>query len=264
MSIAQNHLGTYECKLCLTLHTNEGNYLAHTQGRRHQSNLAKRAAKEAKDAQAAAPVALRSQGVAKRKGVRIGRPGYRVTKQYEPNTRSRSLLFQVDFPEIESGLEPRHRFMSAYEQRKEAPDRKYQYVLFAAEPYETIAFKVPNVEVERGRGSDRGVFTHWDSARKAFFVQIHFRAQGPVQLQGADGGVPTDGLPPPPVGLPPPPAGLPPPPMGMPPPPAGLPPPPGFAPGVLAGPSLALPPPPGAPPPANMPAPPPGMPPPPR
>ena len=28
----RNHLGTYECKLCLTLHNNEGNYLAHTQG----------------------------------------------------------------------------------------------------------------------------------------------------------------------------------------------------------------------------------------
>ena len=27
---------SYECKLCLTVHGNEGNYLAHTQGRRHQ------------------------------------------------------------------------------------------------------------------------------------------------------------------------------------------------------------------------------------
>jgi hypothetical protein len=34
--ILRNHLGTYECKLCLTLHNNEGNYLAHTQGKRHQ------------------------------------------------------------------------------------------------------------------------------------------------------------------------------------------------------------------------------------
>ena len=32
----RNHLGTFECKLCLTLHKNEGNYLAHTQGKRHQ------------------------------------------------------------------------------------------------------------------------------------------------------------------------------------------------------------------------------------
>lgn len=42
--------GSYECKLCLTLHNNEGSYLAHTQGKKHQANLARRAAKEAKDA----------------------------------------------------------------------------------------------------------------------------------------------------------------------------------------------------------------------
>jgi splicing factor 3A subunit 2 len=35
----KNHLGTFECKLCLTLHTNEGSYLAHTQGKKHQDNL---------------------------------------------------------------------------------------------------------------------------------------------------------------------------------------------------------------------------------
>ncbi|CAN0382368.1 unnamed protein product [Ectocarpus sp. 12 AP-2014] len=46
----RNHLGKYECKLCLTLHNNEGNYLAHTQGKRHQQNLARRAAMEAKNA----------------------------------------------------------------------------------------------------------------------------------------------------------------------------------------------------------------------
>lgn len=39
---------------------------------------------------------------------------------------------------------PRHRFMAAYEQKVEPPDRKWQYLLFAAEPYETIAFKVCN------------------------------------------------------------------------------------------------------------------------
>ena len=51
-------------------------------------------------------------------------------------------LFKVDYPEIVDGLRPRHRFMSAYEQRIEAPDKSWQYLLFAAEPYETIAFKV--------------------------------------------------------------------------------------------------------------------------
>ena len=46
------------------------------------------------------------------------------------------------FSEIAEGIAPRHRFMSAYEQKVEPPDRKWQYLLFAAEPYETIAFKV--------------------------------------------------------------------------------------------------------------------------
>lgn len=33
----KNHLGSYECKLCLTLHNNEGSYLAHTQGKKHHA-----------------------------------------------------------------------------------------------------------------------------------------------------------------------------------------------------------------------------------
>lgn len=32
-------LPTHQCKLCLTLHTNEGSYLAHTQAKKHQENL---------------------------------------------------------------------------------------------------------------------------------------------------------------------------------------------------------------------------------
>ena len=52
------------------------------------------------------------------------------------------VYFQIDYPEIADGLTPRHRFMSAYEQRIEPPDRSWQYLLFAAEPYETVAFKV--------------------------------------------------------------------------------------------------------------------------
>ena len=41
-------------------------------------------------------------------------------------------------------MAPRYRFMSAYEQKVEAVDGRFQYLLFAAEPYETVAFKIPN------------------------------------------------------------------------------------------------------------------------
>jgi splicing factor 3A subunit 2 len=115
----RNHLGTYECKLCLTLHNNEASYLAHTQvtkllshkisghkydfhifilsfrlqGKKHQSNLARRAAKEAADA----PVqpAPKREGVDIKKFVKIGRPGYRVTKQRDADNGQQSLLFEV-------------------------------------------------------------------------------------------------------------------------------------------------------------------------
>lgn len=60
----------------------------------------------------------------------------------DPETKQHSLLFQVDYPEIAEGVQPRHRFMSAYEQHIEPPDKAWQYLLFAAEPYETISFKV--------------------------------------------------------------------------------------------------------------------------
>ena len=58
------------------------------------------------------------------------------------DTKQQSLLFQIDYPEISDNIVPKHRFMSGFEQHVEAPDRRWQYLLFAAEPYETISFKV--------------------------------------------------------------------------------------------------------------------------
>ena len=74
--IIRNNLGTFECKLCLTVHPNEGNYLAHTQGKRHQYNLGRRAAMEAKNAGPRAMTAAKE--APKRNVLKIGRPGYKV------------------------------------------------------------------------------------------------------------------------------------------------------------------------------------------
>lgn len=60
--------------------------------------------------------------------IKIGRPGYKVTKARDLTTNQRSLLFEVDYPEAEDGAQPRHRFMSAYEQKVEAPDKNYQVI----------------------------------------------------------------------------------------------------------------------------------------
>ncbi|KAF3825514.1 hypothetical protein GH733_005496 [Mirounga leonina] len=149
----KNHLGSNECKLCLTLHNNEGSYLAHTQGKKHQTNLARRAAKEAKEALAQpGPEKVKVEVM---KFVKIGRPDYKVTKQRDTEMGQQSLLFQIDYPEITEGIMPRHRFMSAYEQRIEPPDHPWQYLLTAAEPYETIAFKMPSREIDEAKGKWR-------------------------------------------------------------------------------------------------------------
>lgn len=88
--------------------------------------------------------------------------------------------------------------MSAYEQKVEPPDRKWQYLLFAAEPYETIAFKVPSREVEK---SDNKFWTHWNRDTKQFFLQFAFKneAKKPVTIIGRPPGLLPGNVPPPPM-----------------------------------------------------------------
>ncbi|XP_002994716.2 splicing factor 3A subunit 2 [Selaginella moellendorffii] len=129
----RNHLGSYECKLCLTLHNNEGNYLAHTQGKRHQTNLAKRAARDAKD------------------------------QPIQP---------------IEDNAKPRYRLMSSFEQKLEPNEKEWQYLLFAAEPYEIIAFKIPSTEIDKS-ANDK-FFFHWDQDSKQFTLQLYFKPKPQV------------------------------------------------------------------------------------
>ncbi|CAI2175102.1 2031_t:CDS:2 [Funneliformis geosporum] len=112
-------------------------------------------------------------------------PGYKVTKVRDPITRQLGLFFQIQYPEIGLDVIPRHRFMSAYEQRIEPPNKAHQYLLFAAEPYETISFKVQSKEVDKGEGK---FFTHWDPDSKQFSLQFFFKNDRP--------GMYSEGIPP--------------------------------------------------------------------
>ena len=114
-------------------------------------------------------------GVQVRKNViKIGRPGYRITKIRDPMTRQNGLLFQFQFPEITPGVVPRVRFMSAYEQKVEDPDPNYQYIIVAGEPYETIAVKLQAREVDR---RDNKFFQWFDEDNKEFWVQLLFKTE---------------------------------------------------------------------------------------
>lgn len=75
--------------------------------------------------------------------------------------------------------------MSAYEQKVEPPDRKWQYLLFAAEPYETIAFKIPSREVDKSEGR---FWAHWNKETKQFFLQFTFKQDGGLKIPAAQVG----------------------------------------------------------------------------
>jgi len=114
----------------------------------------------------------------KKGGIKIGRPGYNITKIRDPTTGQIGLLFQLHYAEITEGDHPRVRFMSAFEQKIEVPDKSFQYFLVAAEPYEIVGFKIPAGEIDKREGS---YFTWWDQDMKEFWCQFLFKVN-PAEL----------------------------------------------------------------------------------
>jgi splicing factor 3A subunit 2 len=177
----RNHVGKVECKLCFTVHPNEGNYLAHTQAKKHQLGLAKRvlvdarerAALEERNALANGGGLSSSSSSSKVQFISIGRPAYKLIKQTDVETKQRGLIISIEYPQIDEGIQPRHRFMTSFEQRVQPPDKNYQYLIFAAQPYETIAFKIPSLQVERT--SDK-LIQSWDRTTRVFTLQMWFKS----------------------------------------------------------------------------------------
>lgn len=182
----KNHVGSFECRLCLTVHQNDGSYLAHTQGRKHQTNLARRAAKDEQLGKKQEEGYTGANAVQIKKNViKIGRPGYKITKTRDPVTRQEGLMFQLQYPEVTPGVTPKVRFMSAYEQKiEDPPDKAFQYLLVAAEPYETCAFKIQAREVDRREGK---MFEWFDADSKEFWLQITFKTEREERYSGVPG-----------------------------------------------------------------------------
>ena len=176
----RTNVGTFECKLCLTVHPNEGNYMAHTQGKRHQNNVGRRAALAAKKEAEQGGMGMYGGDSMKREAmlkakkksiIRIGKPGYKVTKTRDLVTERRSLTFELDYPDANKDTRPRYRFLSAYEQNVEFPDTKFQYLVFACDPYENVAFKIPNEPINKEAGQ---VYFDFDEASKKTTLQFSY------------------------------------------------------------------------------------------
>ena len=51
------------------------------------------------------------------------------------------------------------------------PDKNYQYLLLACDPYETVAFKIPNEPIDRNEGK---LVTNRDVEAKVFTLTLQF------------------------------------------------------------------------------------------
>lgn len=193
----KNHVGSFECRLCLTVHQNDGSYLAHTQGKKHQTNLARRAAREQKEGRqnidpatglptsvAASFGASSKRAAAAAAALKIGRPGYKITKIRDPVTRQQGLLFQLQYPDAGADMTPKWQVMNAFAQRVEDPDKRFQYLLVAADPYETVGFKIPARELDK---REERQFCFWDPDAKEFWIQVMFMTEREERFNAAPG-----------------------------------------------------------------------------
>ena len=66
--------------------------MSHTQGKKHQTNLARRAAREARDS----VVSMEQKKEApKIRTIKIGKPLYRFKKQTDQNTGQKQIMFEI-------------------------------------------------------------------------------------------------------------------------------------------------------------------------
>ncbi|KAH8739397.1 hypothetical protein FG386_000369 [Cryptosporidium ryanae] len=170
----RNHLGQVECRLCSTIHTNEGSYLSHTQGRKHQTNLAYRASKDKAPQIIQKSERFDGERDEKRESVlKIGQPKYKVTRHRESGAGGAYCVYcKFNFSEVSDSCIPGYRIMSCWEQKVEKPDPRYQYLFVGAEPYNTVGIRVPNMEINRQKTQ-----TYWDKERRLYHIQIYFSAR---------------------------------------------------------------------------------------
>eukprot|EP00768_Dysnectes_brevis_P005800 gnl/Dysnectes_brevis/4344_a5789_702.p1 GENE.gnl/Dysnectes_brevis/4344_a5789_702~~gnl/Dysnectes_brevis/4344_a5789_702.p1 ORF type:complete len:223 (+),score=19.70 gnl/Dysnectes_brevis/4344_a5789_702:90-758(+) len=169
----KNRQGQYECKICYTSHRTIESYLTHRVGKKHIQSVKKYMSKQNKQKRPAkAPT---HQAQQPRKFLKIGKPAFRLSEVRSPQTSSISIskcgiLFELELPRIREGVDPVWRIVSSFEQRVEAPDPSLQFLVVAAEPYESVAVRMPNRPV----AADPAVHELWDKERKMYQLQIFF------------------------------------------------------------------------------------------
>lgn len=205
--VFRSHLGSLECRLCLTVHKNEALYISHLGGRKHQRNLEARRVLDEKrlnlntlSERAALVVSINN--TPKRSWDSTGQPAFTITKVRDPETLRLGLSMKFAYPKAVT--EPIFRIMSYYElsSRAQKQCRQYmerktgmeteitdkecarsQYLVVSAEPYENVCLVIPNTReidfppqrLSTNHAMSPSYWWFWDQDSKDFFLQFLYK-----------------------------------------------------------------------------------------
>jgi splicing factor 3A subunit 2 len=168
-NLFRNQYGLLECKLCCTHHRTEASYIAHTYGKQHQRNAERRRVVLARKEAMVGGCRTSSQPKpppAAHKLPKIGDPAFSIYRTKNPSG-SLSVLFELTYDQIRKNTAPKYRIMSTFEQKIEPPDPRYQFVVFAAQPYTTVAFKIPNMPIIQDQ-----IIEEWKPSEHLYTFQV--------------------------------------------------------------------------------------------
>ena len=170
--IKKNHVGKFECKLCLTLHPNEASYLTHTQCKKHQNNLRARAVKEIKQVDHVTNKQNAKSKVTKAVTKKLNVvPKFEIIKVKEYSTDRFGLKVVVDVPTSLEDFPPKFRILNSFEQTVVPENPKVCFLVISCPPYSNIGIMLPAASISR---APEELLSKYDSINKKYIVQILF------------------------------------------------------------------------------------------
>lgn len=211
----KNSLGQIICKLCDTQHRDDANFLIHTESKKHSDNLKiieikrsqRREEQEAKmrivkqDA-----FDVRQQQLAQLSNGVLAVPPNSAAASIKPHHGSAStvgipdakfqveeigtngmhsrLTFKIAFPlanttgsDSSPPSRPLHRWLNSFEQNVEPRDTSKQYLVFACEPYDSLAYSFPSsLNVATADNTDpkdiQRYFCRWNPVDKTYLLMF--------------------------------------------------------------------------------------------
>ncbi|AIB09862.1 mRNA splicing factor 3A subunit 2 (nucleomorph) [Lotharella oceanica] len=162
----RDHNNNIKCRLCLTTHRSDSGYLAHTQGKRHLTNITKR-----KSTQLGSNYSIFNEKESNLNNTKTinNYPGFTILKSIDYDSGDKILLIEFIFDNVAKNAVPDYKIISTFEQKIEEKDNNYKFLLVGCPNYKTIAFKIPNLHINF---KSNYCFCYWHQGRRKFLLSL--------------------------------------------------------------------------------------------